>query len=253
MPGRAVSAVQSAYFLTAPPLLTIFLTHRTATRITSAMSSLFLNMRLLTRRRSAIWSLAWLLLFSLPHARATTVIPPDFDSLVSQADYVIRGIVKSVNATWQTRGADRVIVTRVEITVTETIAGSPPSQVVLEMLGGRVGTDRMVVHGSPDFRVNDEHILFIRGNGVQFNPLVALMHGQYPIKKDAGGRSYMARSDGSPLADVSEVARPIHASGPSASRAATAATPATTESALTPAEFSARIRASRQKSATATP
>jgi hypothetical protein len=216
------------------------------------MTSFFLRSIHMARSRLAFVGLAAVLLLSLTPARATTVIPPDFDTLVRQADYVIRGSVKSVNSSWQTRGTDRVIVTRVEIAVSETIAGTPPAPVILEMLGGTVGDQSMVVHGSPPFNVGDEHILFVQGNGVQFNPLVALMHGQYPIKKDASGRSYMARSDGSLLSDVREVARPIHTSGPAASRAATAATP-DTASALTPAEFSSRIRASRQKSATATP
>jgi hypothetical protein len=196
--------------------------------------------------------LAAMLLLSGLRSAATSVIPPDFDSLVSQADYVIRGTVKSLSSEWRTRGADRFIITHVEITVAETIAGNPPARVILEMLGGRIGTDEMVVQGSPAFRVNDEHILFIRGNGVQFNPLVALMHGQYPVKKDtASGRSYVTRSDGSPLHDEKAVSEPIHL--PSASRAATALAPITTDSALTPVEFSNRIRASRQKSATTSP
>jgi hypothetical protein len=204
------------------------------------------------KRGPAAWLLVALLLLSVAPASATTVIPPEFDALVSQADYVIRGTVKSVRSEWRTRGTDRTIVTYVEITVAETIAGTPPPQVVLEMLGGRVGTDELRVQGSPVFRVDEEYILFIQGNGVLFNPLVALMHGQYPIKKDASGRRYISRSDGTPLADEKDVARPIHASRSSASRAATAAPPPT-ESALTPTEFTDRIRASRQKTATSTP
>jgi hypothetical protein len=203
------------------------------------------------RRLKGSVGLVVVLVFSALALPGTTVIPPEFDSLVRQADYVIRGTVKSVSSEWRTRGADRFIVTHVEIHLLETVAGTPPSPIVLEMLGGRVGEETMVVQGSPNFRVGDEHILFIRGNGIQFNPLVALMHGQYPVKKDAAsGRAYVTRSDGSLLRDEKDVVQPIHLNSASPNRAATAETPVPTESALSPADFSTRIRASRQKSAT---
>jgi hypothetical protein len=188
---------------------------------------------------------------------ATTVSPPEFESLVHQADYVVRGTVKSVSSKWRgTNSGDRHIFTFVAIEVGEVIAGTPPSPLVLEMLGGRVGNDQMTIQGSPLFFVGDEHILFIRGNGVQFNPLVALMHGQYPVKKDgASGRSYVVRSDGSPLKSENDVALPMHsaASAQSAlpSARSAAATPRTAtsaaQSALTPHEFTARIRTARAK------
>ena len=209
--------------------------------------------------RRALFAGGWavLLPFLTPAVQATTVIPPEFDSLVQQADYVVRGTVKSVTSQWRTGGGHRQIITRVEIDVAEVIAGTPPSPLVLQMLGGRIGEDEMIVQGSPKFAVGDEHILFVRGNGVQFNPLVALMHGQYPIKKDAAsGRREMSRSDGSPLRDEKEVALPMHAAhadddhGDPATSAdkssATASTPA-----LTPEEFASRIRASRQKATSA--
>jgi hypothetical protein len=194
------------------------------------------------------------LLFCL-HARATTVIPPEFDSLVQQADYVVRGKVASVSSEWREQNGHRNIVTLVTIDVSETIAGTPPTPLVLQMLGGKVGDKQLIVQGAPVFATGDEHILFIRGNGIQFNPLVALMHGQYPIKKDSTGRAFVTRSDGSPLHDEKEVSLPIE----SHSHAAVAAsTPQTASSqpvvsveppALTATEFAARIRASRQKSA----
>jgi len=189
---------------------------------------------------------------------ATTVSPPEFDSLVQQADYVVRGTVKSVASQWRTGGGHRQIISLVEIDVAEVIAGTPPSPLVLQMLGGRIGKDEMTVQGSPKFTVGDEHILFIRGNGVQFNPLVALMHGQYPVKKDdTSGRREMTRSDGIPLRDEKEVALPIHAAHDehaapgSTSASPGAAQPAASAArpALTPDEFASRIRASRQKAA----
>lgn len=189
------------------------------------------------------------------NAAATTVVAPEFDSLVQQAEYVVRGTVKSVVSEWREQNGHRNIVTLVEIDVAETIAGTPPSQLVLQMLGGRVGEKQMIVQGAPVFSTGEEHILFIRGNGVQFTPLVALMHGQYPIKKDSAGRRYIARSDGLPLLNERDVSAPIHAAQKAAGSAAippagrAGAVAENAAAPLTPAEFSARIRVSRQQAA----
>lgn len=40
-------------------------------------------------------------------ARATSVVPPTFDGLVAQADYIVRAVVKSVNAQLYDEGAHR--------------------------------------------------------------------------------------------------------------------------------------------------
>lgn len=167
-------------------------------------------------------------------SRATTVIAPDFDSLVSQADYVVRATVKSVNAEWRTDGANRHIITKVELTVSEVIKGAPPTPLVLEILGGRIGQTTMVVDGAPKFNVGDENILFVHGNGHQFVPLVALTYGKYAVSRDsASGADIVLRSNGSPLYDVKDVAQPL-----------TAASAQSATRPLTAAEFAGKIRAS---------
>ncbi len=181
-------------------------------------------------------------LFVASAAIATTVIPPAFDELVGRADYIVHSVVKSVTCEMRSDGAGRHIISKVELEVKEVIAGQPPTPLVLEMLGGTVGTDRMVVHGSPEFKVGDEDILFVHGNGVQFNPLVALGHGRYPIKRDPQtGRNFVARSNGEPLVDEREVVLPLMSSG--AHPEQTATPPLTTES------FIAKIKAARHSNA----
>ncbi len=113
------------------------------------------------------------------------------------------------------------------------IKGSSPTPLVLEMLGGSIGQTSMVVDGAPKFKVGDEDILFIHGNGQQFSPLVGIMYGRYPISHDsASGQDYVLRSNGSPLYDPKDVTQ---AMTPAAS---TAAHP------ITAAEFAGKIRAS---------
>ena len=193
---------------------------------------------------------AGLLLFlAAVAAPATTVRPPEFDNLVGQADYVVRAVVKSVTAELRTSGPHRHIITKVELDVREVICGTPPQPLVLEMLGGRVGAEEMVVDGAPKFKVGDEDILFVHGYGRLFTPLVALMHGRYPIKREAAtGREYIARSDGTPLTSEQNVSQPM------AETAAVQTTPGesvapTTAPALTPADFVSRITAAGARNA----
>ena len=143
-------------------------------------------------------------------ARATTVIPPAFDELVRQSDYIVHAVVKSVSCEWRTNGANRQIFTKGELDVKEVIVGKPPSPLVLEMLGGTMGDEQMVVHGSPQFKVGDEDILFVHGNGQYLSPLVAMAHGRYPLKQDKQtGRSYITRSNGETLRDEKDVSQPM--------------------------------------------
>jgi hypothetical protein len=180
-----------------------------------------------------------ILLFSAVPGTATTVVPPQFEELVAKADYIVRAVVKSVNTQMHTDGPHRHIITKVELDVREVISGIPPKPLILEMLGGKVGDEEMTVDGTPKFQIGDEDILFVRGNGVQFCPLVALLHGRYPIKSDAStGRRFMTRGDGSPLANEQEVARPMML----AEKNSPTPAPVPATSALTPSDFVIRIK-----------
>jgi hypothetical protein len=198
-----------------------------------------------SKMKSIIWTLCHgVLLLAVvvcpTPAQATTVIPPSFDDLVNQSDYVVRAVVKSVSCEWRSEGANRHILTKVELEVEEVIAGNPPTPLVLEMLGGKIGDLQMVVQGTPEFKVGDEDILFIHGNGIQFNPLVALGHGRYPIKHDAQtGRSYMTRSNGEILHDEQEVAKPLEENGALKAETISPASP------LSPEAFVTRIKSAR--------
>jgi hypothetical protein len=178
-----------------------------------------------------------------PVSHATTVIAPEFDELVSKADYVVRATVKSVSSAWRDQHGERNIYTQVELKVKEVVAGTPPSPVVLEVLGGQVGDQVLEVDGVPQFNVGEEGIFFVQGNGVQFCPLVAVMHGNYRIKHDgANNRDFVARDDGSPLESEQEVSQPMKSARVRSSNTQAA-------KGLSPDEFITKIRASRQAAA----
>lgn len=181
--------------------------------------------------------------FLLVSLRATTVVPPDFDQLVNESDYVVRAVVESTRAEYRDGPQGRLIVTIARLRIRETVAGQPPATVDLEMLGGQIADDRLIVNGAPIFRVGDEDFLFVRDNGRSITPLVALMHGRYPVHRDAAsGREYIARSNDVPLQDVAEVALPM-TTGEVAARQRRAVR---ASDALSPADFSAKIRSTRR-------
>lgn len=167
---------------------------------------------------------------------ATTVIPPEFDQLVGNADYIVRATVKSVTSEWREKNGHRNIFTLVELTVNEVITGTPPQPLVLEMLGGTVGDEEFQIVGTPKFKVGEESVLFVQANGRQYYPLAGIMHGKYPIKRDAqSGREYIARSNGAPLYDEKEVVEPMESE-------ATANAARAGQEPLSPAAFAAKIR-----------
>jgi hypothetical protein len=181
--------------------------------------------------------LAVTVLFSAASLSATTVKAPEFTDLVNQSDYIVRAVVKSVSSDFVASGS-RNIVSFVELEVQEVIAGRPPQPLILRVMGGKVGDREMVLEGAPQFTVGDEGIYFVRGNGRQVYPLVAMMHGVYPIKREANGRAFMMRSNHVPLQDAAEVAQPMS----EGSAAQLQQRMRASADALTPAQFAQRIR-----------
>jgi hypothetical protein len=189
--------------------------------------------------RAALALLTLALLAAVPALRATTLIAPDFDKLVNTSDCVVRATVKSVTSEWRDnpdRPGSRYIASRVELNVLEVIAGSPPSPLVLEVAGGRVGDTELVVDGAPHFEVGRESILFVQGNGRQLVPLTGMRHGHYPVRRDKlTGRDQVMRSSGQLLYSEQEVALPESALSPVPARDPQARP-------LTSGEFASRIR-----------
>lgn len=195
-----------------------------------------------TRSRRVRFVLGAILVLAcvFPALHGTTVVPPQFAELVNGSDYIVRARVRSVTPEIRMRKGAEVIYTNVELEVLEVIAGTPPKPLVLSMLGGRIGDRELVVQGAPVLHVGNEDILFVKGNGRAFNPLFAIMHGQYPVMADQKhpGRRYMNRSNLVPLLDPSEVSQPM-AEGNTAERLRRLRDPS---QAMTPADFVKAIK-----------
>lgn len=182
---------------------------------------------------------AGLLLATALLTRATTVNAPDFENLVAQTDYVVRVEVTAITSAWRENPkvpGQLYIGSRVELRVLEVITGNPLQPLVLEVMGGQVGREVMTVEGAPNFRVGEESILFVHGNGRMIVPLTAMMHGYYPVRRDSRtGEDRVLRSNGKFLYSEHDVVLPLGATSGVVLRNPRARP-------LSAAEFSTRIR-----------
>jgi hypothetical protein len=168
------------------------------------------------------------LALALPLARATTVIPPTFDQLVSQAEVIFQGTVTDLRPQWMGEGAERHIVTFVTFQIDDPIKGEPNQSYTIRMFGGTLDGQTIQVTDAPIFKIGDRDILFVEHNGTQFVPLVGIMHGRFRIQSEAGGRESVAKDNGAPVADLAKLGRDEEA--------------AAAGQALTTAAFKAAIR-----------
>ena len=180
---------------------------------------------------------AMLLLAATRAARATSVIPPTFPELVAEAEAIIRGRVTDIVVRRSSApDGSPVIKTHVTFAVERALKGPERQVITLELLGGTIGDESLVVTGMPRFELGSTDYLFVERNGIQFCPLVAVRHGRYRLLRDDAGREFVARDNHVPLKDVGEVVLPL-AALPPVIRSANVA------GALGPAAFEAAISA----------
>jgi hypothetical protein len=137
--------------------------------------------------------------------RATTVIPPTFDQLVTDAELIFEGTVTDTRSQWIGQGVERVIVTYVTFKIEDALKGAPGGSYTIRMLGGTVDGETAEVADAPKFKAGDRDILFVEHNGSQFVPLVGIMHGRFHVQTDAGGREIVVKDSGDSLANVSKL------------------------------------------------
>jgi hypothetical protein len=153
-------------------------------------------------------SLILLSLFSLalPSARATTVIPPTFDELVTKAETIFEGTVTGLRSEYTGEGTNRHIVTYVSFKVEDAIKGTTGADYTIRMFGGTVDGRTVEVTDAPRFKVGDRDILFVENNGTQFIPLVGIMHGRFHVQADEnGGNEKIAKDNGATVANLSKL------------------------------------------------
>jgi len=170
------------------------------------------------------------LLFGFGVSSATTVIPPSFAQLVSQAEVIFQGTVTDVKSMWVGQGAERHIETSVSFKIEDAIKGNPGASYSISLLGGTVDGQTFEVTDTPKFKIGDRDVLFVEHNGEQFVPLVGIGFGRFHVQHDArSGREFMSTGEGEPLEDVAKLGH--------------AKQIATSDTALSPDQFKSAIKA----------
>lgn len=139
------------------------------------------------------------------NVRATTVVPPTFDQLVTEAELIFEGTVTEARSQWTGEAAERHIVTHLTFQIEDAIKGAPGQSYTIQILGGTVDGETMEVSDTPRFKVGDRDILFVEHNGTQFVPLVGIMHGRFHVQTDAAGRDVVAKDNGALLANATKL------------------------------------------------
>ena len=158
----------------------------------------------------------------LPALQATTVIPPTFDELVTEADTIFEGTVTGLRSEWTGQGTERHIVTYVTFKIEDTLKGTLPAEYTIRMFGGTVDGHTIEVTDAPRFKVGDRDILFVTHNGTQFIPLVGIMHGRFHVQPDENGTNEkIAKDNGAKVANLAKLGQDERAAvtGPAMSKA----------------------------------
>ena len=143
-------------------------------------------MRHPTRRIAAAMIVASAALFALVSvAAATTVVKLSLQDMASVSEQIVVGHVRDVTP-HKVKGR---IVTRVTIDVDERLKGSDDSaQVTVQVLGGRLGDQIAIVHGTAQFEPG-EHVLVFLERTKADRPLVVagMSQGKFSVAKGPDG------------------------------------------------------------------
>jgi hypothetical protein len=135
-------------------------------------------------------------LLSLPHsAPAMTVVDRDFADLVAHAEQIVVGTVTAIEAGENERGGPMTFISFNDLTV---LKGDVAPPFVLQIHGG-LTRDGVLMHvpDLPTFRVGERAVLFVRGNGRDFCPLVGIWQGRFEVRHDPDlGIDVVERHDG---------------------------------------------------------
>jgi hypothetical protein len=151
----------------------------------------------------------------LEGASATTVLPADFTTVVTESGVIVHGRVLSVDS--RLVGPERVIESVVTLAVLQSLKGGATGAVSFRVPNGQVGRYRRVLVGAPEFVEGDEVVVFLAGRPPALPSVFGLSQGVYRVTRDAAARVMVmpprtAASDGRVVrGDPARVPLPIEA------------------------------------------
>jgi hypothetical protein len=136
-------------------------------------------------RVASIAAMLLLAVTAFPHTSTATSVRQMSDAeLVRSSSSIIEGRVTGVRSEWNTGRTQ--IHTIVTIRVANSLKGSAAAgeQVVLRLLGGRVGDTVAELVGGPQFTVDEDVIVFLDSGAVDLMPVTGLFQGKFTVATD---------------------------------------------------------------------
>jgi hypothetical protein len=118
-------------------------------------------------------------------ASATTLMRMSLDQLAEASTEIVRGRVISQETLWNP-GHTRIY-TYTTLALEQSYKGNPPSSLVVQQPGGRIGKVQVFVAGTVQFHAQVGYVLFLERSAVGSSKflLVGMMQGAYRIYRDA--------------------------------------------------------------------
>ena len=102
--------------------------------------------------------------------------------LAADSSFALVGVARSAESRWVRIGRQKRIVTRTRVSVQQVVHGARVSEVMIETLGGRVGSVGQVVHGEAVLLLGERSLLFLqRADETQFW-VSHFAQGHYPVR-----------------------------------------------------------------------
>lgn len=153
------------------------------------------------RHLAAIWLISAALAAN-PSAQGLLTL----DELIIGAPSIVVATVESRRAEIEHYGTSRLIITKVTLRVEQTIKGSVPQRLVVEVLGGTLGDETLRVSHVPEFRVGDRDVLFLSHAPHAVSPLVGSDQGRFRVLTDhETGQPRVLTTGFEPLTSLSQV------------------------------------------------
>ncbi len=136
------------------------------------------------------------------------------DQLTERAAVIVVSTVTSRHAEWEHYGSSRLIITKVTMEVEQSLKGSAPRTLTVEVLGGTIGDETLRVSHVPEFRVGDRDVLFLNNAPHAVSPLVGSDQGRVRVMNEAGsGTARMLTVGFAPLVSVEAIGSTTSAQG----------------------------------------
>lgn len=142
------------------------------------------------RNHGRSWQWAIGLLVAASTASASQAVRLDLERMTRASDEIVVGKVARVESRWTPDR--RMIVTEIQVTVSERLKGTAAKSVTIVQPGGVVGDIGQKVSGMPRFRRGDEVVLFLERHAPQRFVVTGMAQGKFRIERSSDGRSAFA-------------------------------------------------------------